>query len=196
MAFAGLGAAEVLRRYPDHALAAALLNDAAAAIGRPAPDANWPWPQAKLTYANAVLAEVLIAAGNLLDDRTRLDHGLALLEWLHEVQTNDGRLSVVAAGGWQRRAPRTAFDQQPIEVAALADAFVAAADASGDVRWHTALSQAVAWFLGGNDAGVVMWDPQTGGGYDGLTPHGPNRNQGAESTLALLSTLQHGRRLT
>jgi hypothetical protein len=37
-----------------------------------------------------------------------------------------------------------------------------------------------------------MWDPATGGGYDGLTPTGPNLNQGAESTLALISTLQHG----
>jgi hypothetical protein len=193
MAFAGLGAAEVLRSYPEHALAAALLNDAAVAIGVPSPEADWPWPQAKLTYANAALAEVLIAAGDLLADRTRLDHGLALLGWLHEVQTNDGRLSVVAAAGWQRRSPRTAFDQQPIEVAALADAFVTATGASGDGCWHAALSQAVGWFLGDNDASVVMWDPRTGGGYDGLTPHGPNLNQGAESTLALISTLQHGR---
>jgi hypothetical protein len=40
-----------------------------------------------------------------------------------------------------------------------------------------------------------MCDQETGGGYDGLTPDGPNRNQGAESTLALISTLQHGRTL-
>ena len=36
-----------------------------------------------------------------------------------------------------------------------------------------------------------MWDPETGGGYDGLTATGPNLNQGAESTLALITTLQH-----
>ncbi|GAA2376520.1 hypothetical protein GCM10010170_080700 [Dactylosporangium salmoneum] len=29
--------------------------------------------------------------------------------------------------------------------------------------------------------------------YDGLTPHGPNLNQGAESTLAFISTLQPAR---
>ena len=56
------------------------------------------------------------------------------------------------------------------------------------------MRQAVDWFLGDNDVGVPMWDPATGGGYDGLTPHGPNLNQGAESTLALISTLQHARR--
>ncbi len=27
-----------------------------------------------------------------------------------------------------------------------------------------------AWFLGDNDGQHVMWDPETGGGYDGLTP--------------------------
>lgn len=37
----------------------------------------------------------------------------------------------------------------------------------------------------------AMWDPSTGGGYDGLTPHGPNLNQ--ESTLAFISTPQHAR---
>jgi hypothetical protein len=41
----------------------------------------------------------------------------------------------------------------------------------------------------------VMYDPHTGGGYDGLKPDGPNLNQGAESTLALVSTLQHARTL-
>ena len=40
-----------------------------------------------------------------------------------------------------------------------------------------------------------MHDPQTGGGYDGLTPDGPNPNQGAESTLAMVSTMQHARAL-
>jgi hypothetical protein len=40
-----------------------------------------------------------------------------------------------------------------------------------------------------------MFDPLTGGGYDGLEADGRNANQGAESTLAFLSTMQHARRL-
>ena len=36
-----------------------------------------------------------------------------------------------------------------------------------------------------------MWDPVSGGGYDGLRADGPNLNQGAESTLALISTMQY-----
>ena len=71
----------------------------------------------------------------------------------------------------------------------------APATVDSDRRWVDGLDAAEAWFLGDNDGRHVMWDPDTGGGFDGLTPDGPNLNQGTESTLALLSTLQHARRL-
>ena len=46
-----------------------------------------------------------------------------------------------------------------------------------------------------DDAKVSMVDEETGGGADGPHRKGRSENQGAESTLTLLSTLQHGRRL-
>jgi hypothetical protein len=195
MAFAGLGAAEVLRHDPDNSAAAALLTDAAAAAGNPGEHSDWPWPEQQLTYANAVLAEVVIAAGDLTGDGPLLATGVRMLTWLHGIQLVDGGLCVIPAAGWRRGAPRRRHDQQPIEVATLADACATAATATGDPRWHDGVRQAAAWFMGDNDASTPMWDPATGGGYDGLTPHGANLNQGAESTLALLSTLQHARRL-
>lgn len=196
MVFAGLGAAEVLRRHPRDEGAAALLADAADAVGPPRDDwPDWVWPQQRLTYANAALAEVTILAGQHAGDAALLDRGLRMLAWLHDAQTVDGRLSMVAVAGWQRHGPRERYDQQSIEVAALADACASAARVTGDPAWNCGVQQAVAWFAGHNDQQAPMWDPATGGGYDGLTPHGPNRNQGAESTLALLSTLQHHRRL-
>lgn len=190
MAYAGLGAAEVLRADPGNTVAAALLRDAATAVGEPGPDPLWPWPWARLTYGNASLAEVVIAAGHLLHDDALLAGGLRMLSWLHGVQEHDGRLSVVAAAGWGRDTPRDRYDQQPIEVAALADAAATAAAATGRPDWVLVVRQAAGWFRGDNDGGTVMWDPMTGGGFDGLTPDGPNLNQGAESTLALLSTMQ------
>lgn len=191
MTFAALGAAELLRVDPDNALAAALLADAAAAIGQPGPDPSWLWPHEQLTYANAALAEAVIAAGSLLDRPPILAAGLRMLAWLLDTQTSADHLSVVPVGGWQRGAPRLRHDQQPIEVAALADACAAAAAVTGEHVWRRGIRRSIAWFLGDNDVGAVMWDPETGGGYDGLTVHGPNLNQGAESTLALISTLQH-----
>ncbi|MER7888519.1 glycosyltransferase [Micromonospora sp. NPDC094482] len=194
MAFAGLGAAEVLRRHPGHAAAAALLADAAGTVGGPGSDPRWPWPRQQLTYANAALAEVVITASQLRHGGPPLDDGLRMLAWLRDVQLRDGRLSVIPAGGWRRGAERLRHDQQPIEVAAFADACATAAAVTGDRDWDTGVHQAVGWFLGDNDVGTSMWDPETGGGYDGLTAHGPNLNQGAESTLALISTLQHAAR--
>jgi hypothetical protein len=195
MAFAGLGAAEVLRDDPRDEVAAALLADAATVIGLPDSDPDWVWPEPELTYANPALAEVVIAAGDLLGDEPLLTDGLRMLAWLCRMQEHQGHLSTVPVGGWRPGVPKHRHDQQPIEAAATADACATAAAVTGDERWDAPLFQAIAWFLGDNDTGTVMHDPRTGGGYDGLKPDGPNLNQGAESTLALLATLQHARTL-
>jgi hypothetical protein len=55
---------------------------------------------------------------------------------------------------------------------------------------------AAAWFEGANDSGLPMWEPETGGGYDGLLADCVNLNQGAESTVSVISTLQHAQRLS
>ncbi len=196
MAFAGLGAAEVLRADPRATEAAELLGDAATVIGLPSGTSpEWIWPEPELTYANPSLAEVLISAGDLLGDETLLRSGLRMLAWLCREQDHEGHLSVVPVGGWRPGVPKHRFDQQPIEAAATADACATAAAVTGDDRWDEQLFRAVAWFLGDNDGNQMMYDPLTGGCYDGLTATGPNVNQGAESTLALVSTLQHARTL-
>ena len=91
---------------------------------------------------------------------------------------------------------RPGFDQQPIEVSSLADACARAAAVDTSPIWPDGVRAAAAWFMGDNDAGEPMWDPDTGGGYDGLHADGVNGNQGAESTLAVISTLQHAQRLS
>ncbi|WP_051807444.1 glycosyl transferase [Actinoplanes subtropicus] len=191
MAFAALGAAELLRAEPDNEPAADLLADAVSAIGQPDKDPHWPWPHERLTYANAALAEAVIAAGDLLDRPPVLDAGLRMLTWLLDIQIDNDHLSVLPSAGWQRGGPRLRHDQQPIEVATLADACATAGRITGDHLWQRGVHRCIAWFLGDNDVNSVMWDRETGGGYDGLTLRGPNLNQGAESTLALIATLQH-----
>ncbi|MEV6303975.1 glycosyltransferase [Actinoplanes sp. NPDC051861] len=195
MTFAGLGAAEVLRADPRDRDAAQLLGDAATVIGVPGSDPDWVWPERELTYANPALAEVVVAAGDLLGDESLLADGLRMLSWLCDTQEHDGHLSTVPVGGWRPGAEKHRHDQQPIEAAATADACATAAAVTGDERWDAPLFQAIAWFLGDNDTGSVMYDPETCGCYDGLKADGPNLNQGAESTLALVSTLQHARTL-
>jgi hypothetical protein len=195
LAFAVLGAAEVVAAIPDHADARKLLVDGVAALGRPIDDDVWPWPEARLTYANAAIPEALIAAGAALDDDDAVDDGLRLLSWLVDNQTVDEHLSLVPVAGRSPGDAQPAFDQQPIEAAALADACARAFAVTGDDGWRIVVARCAGWFLGANDSGSRMYDPDTGGGYDGLEVDGANSNQGAESTLAWLLTLQHGRRL-
>jgi hypothetical protein len=193
MAFAALGAAELLTVHPDDGSARALLVDAADSMTRVRWNPGWPWPERRLTYANATLPEAMIAAGSALERPVLLKRGLDLLEWLLDRQSSHGHLSVTPVGGSgpEDRGPR--FDQQPIEVAALADACARASSVDSNRQWMDGVTAAANWFLGDNDRSVVMWDPETGGAFDGLEIDGANLNQGTESTLALLSTLQHAR---
>jgi hypothetical protein len=196
MAFAGLGAAELLRADPAHGPARLLLRDAARRIGGPRHISAWPWPEDRLRYANAALPEVLVAAGASLDDPVLLADGLCLLEWLMDVETSDGHLSVTPVAGRGPGDVAVGFDQQPIEVAALADACARAYAATGDDRWAHGLQLAATWFLGANDGGLILYDDVSGGCCDGLESAGRNENQGAESTLAALSTMQQARLLS
>jgi hypothetical protein len=102
----------------------------------------------------------------------------------------------VPTTGWSLGEARPAFDQQPIEVAALADACQRAAAVTGDSSWLAGVEMAVAWFLGDNDTKIPLLDERTGGGCDGLGRTSRSRNQGAESTLAMISVMQQGLRLT
>ena len=67
MAFAALGAAELLSVQPDDKSARSLLADAADSMTTVRWDAGWPWPERRLTYANATVPEAMIAAGSALD---------------------------------------------------------------------------------------------------------------------------------
>lgn len=194
MAFAALGAAELLAVQPRHGAARALLTDYAAGLAGPGRDSAWPWPEPRLCYANAVLPEAMIATGVALQDATLRQRGLDLLAWLIDAETVGDHFSPTPAGGRAPGDARPGFDQQPIEISTLADACARAAAVDPGELWPRSVQAAAAWFTGANDAGLPMWDPRTGGGFDGLHADGVNQNQGAESTLAVLSTMQHARR--
>jgi hypothetical protein len=191
MAFAAVGAGELLAVQPRHFEARRLLADAIDVVGLIGDDPVWPWPEERLSYANAAIAEALIVAGHVLVRDDALATGLSLLRWLLDRQTLDGHLSAVPVGGCAPDDRPPMFDQQPIEIAALADACARAYAVTGDADWRHGVDLAIAWFGGANDIGMAMSDPVTGGGFDGLGRDGPNLNQGAESTLALITTMQH-----
>ena len=71
----------------------------------------------------------------------------------------------------------------------------AAFEATGNARWAKAATQAYRWFLGANDGGAALADPDRGACHDGLEAGGVNRNEGAESTLVWLLSVERIREL-
>jgi glycosyltransferase involved in cell wall biosynthesis len=190
MAFAMLGAASMLAAHPGHALSTHILERFGAdliALLDEARRPQWEWFEIVLAYDNARLPEALIRAGAALGRDDMVACGLATLGWIVGRQTApDGGFRAVGTESFGRAyAEPMQFDQQPLEAQATVDACIAAFDTTGDARWADEAMRAYRWYLGQNDLGLPLATAQDGGCFDGLTPGGLNRNQGAESILAL-----------
>ncbi|MFZ0013046.1 MAG: glycosyltransferase, partial [Acidimicrobiia bacterium] len=188
-AYAALGAAEVVESAGSFQPAVDLLDRTTKMLTR-ASQAAIPWPEARLTYDNARIPEALLAAGLVLGDERRTAVGMRLIEWLVGRETTGVQFSFTPVAGRAVGDCGPAFDQQPIEAWAMADACQRAFVVTGDCRWRGLAMRAGTWLFGKNDADAVMYDEGSGATYDGLTAIGVNLNQGAESTLAGLGILQ------
>lgn len=192
MVFATLGAAQVLEVLPGNKPALGIIQDTVSMLPDPAGE-TWAWPEPMLTYANGAIPEAMMLAGFHVNNDNLIRQGRHALEWLWNLQSTAGRLSVIPHSGWTSGDLLPAFDQQPIEVAALVDACATAYDVSSDPVWLERIDIGRRWFDGHNDGGIPMHDPATGGGYDALTVDGRNDNRGAESTVAFMSVDQRAR---
>src|SRR5665648_601161 len=74
MAYAALGGCEVLGVRPGDSVALGLLTDARTRLGSAPANPAWPWPEARLSYANAVLPEALVGIGAALGDERLGEH--------------------------------------------------------------------------------------------------------------------------
>ena len=151
----------------------------------------WQWFEDVLSYDNAALPQALLAAGLDLERAELTDAGLSALSWLIHVQLGGGShfVPIGSNGFYPRGGARARFDQQPVEAAVTVSACLEADQVTGDHRWYEEATRAFEWFLGRNDLGLSLYDPLTGGCRDGLHPDRVSQNEGAESTLALLTAL-------
>lgn len=188
-AYAALGAAEVITESPAFQPAIELLDRTSTLMTTTARSVI-PWPEVRLSYDNARIPEALIAAGVALEDERRTALGIHLLEWLVGNESRGDHFSFTPAGGRRPGDQDPTFDQQPLEAWAMADACHRAWSVTGEPAWRVRALRAGRWLMGRNDTGVVLYDTETGGTFDGLTPDGVNANQGAESALAGIGALQ------
>jgi len=152
---------------------------------------DWPWPEENLTYANARIPQALIIGGQRQQNETILQAGIESLTWLVNLQTDPkGYFVPIGNHGWHKKnGTRARFDQQPVEALSMISACRESYNVTGDGKWILQAQRCLDWFLGFNDLNTPLYDYTTGGCCDGLTANGPNRNQGAESTLSWLLSL-------
>ena len=191
-AFALLGMEEYLKSFPGDRDAQRVSSFLTLRLvdnynGNQSPD--WRWFENVLAYSNARLPQAVLSAGSRNLNHEMISIGLAALNWLNEVQhsTESGHFIPIGSQGFYRKGcDRARFDQQPVEAGGAVSACLEAYRITADVRWRKEAWSVFNWFLGGNDLGVALYDPTTGGCRDGLHPERVNENQGAESTLAFL----------
>lgn len=152
---------------------------------------QWPWCEDIATYDNPRIAQALILAGRFTGDEDMKNIGLSGLEWLMDRQIGmDGCFRPIGSNGfWKRGEDAALHDQQPLEAAAAVSACIEAFNATGDPIWKISAKRAFEWFLGRNDLRLPLYDPSTGGCFDGLHDNRVNQNQGGESTLSFLLAL-------
>jgi hypothetical protein len=194
VAFAILGLVERLSDPKTNSVPIDVLRDLAnklhaALKGNASKD--WFWFEPTATYCNAVLPHALLAAATYLSNPDMQDDALAALDWVAKLQTNsEGLFSAVGCNGFACKSGENAeFDQQPVEAWTSIAAYSAAYRVTQDHIWIERAENAFRWFLGANQIGAPLYDENTGGCRDGLHVDRVNQNQGAESTLAFLSSL-------
>ena len=195
-AFGILGIHEYLRRFDGDRRAGQVRDELAGrllALYRRCRTDDWRWFEDRLTYCNAVLPHALLMCGQWLPNSAMTTAALESLEWLVALQRSTpvgGHFVPIGSNGFYvQGGERARFDQQPVEAQTTAAACLEAYRGTGDERWRKEARRAFEWFLGRNDLGLPVYDPNTGGCGDGLHPDRLNHNQGAESTLAFLQTL-------
>ena len=193
LAYCILGLCDYLKQFPGASdikrhveLAAGGLIDRY----REARGPHWDWFERWLTYDNAVLPHALFVAGLTLGNEEYIEAAAETTDFLLQTTFDGDHFSFIGTQGWYEQGKaRAAFDQQPVEVAAMVMALRSAYDATKESRYLSLQRTAFDWFLGTNDLHVALYDFRTKGCSDGLMHSGVNGNQGAESMVSFLLSL-------
>jgi len=148
---------------------------------------HWEWFEGYLTYANSILPEAMLYAWLLTREPVYKDIALSSLDFLLSQTFNDNGIVVITNKNWlQRGALPMHFGEQPIDVAYTILTLSKFYEVFKNEEYRQKLETAFNWFLGKNHLHQIIYNPCTGGCYDGLEATNVNLNQGAESTLSYL----------
>jgi glycosyltransferase involved in cell wall biosynthesis len=150
-------------------------------------ESDWHWFEAYLTYDNAILSESLLYAYLVTKDEAYREIAEESFHFLLENIFTKEQIKVISNQGWlQKRTGRKEYGEQPVDIAGTIMALSAFYSVSGKEEYLDKQKIAFSWFLGNNHLRQIIYNPATGGCYDGLEEHNINLNQGAESTVSYL----------
>jgi len=150
-------------------------------------DKNWEWFEGYLTYGNSILPEAMLCAWLMTDDPTYKDIAKSSLNFLLSKTYNATGIDVISNKSWlQKGKERGHFGEQPIDVAYTIMTLGLFYDVFHDDDYLQKLHIGFNWFLGANRLKQIVYNPCTGGCYDGMEETHVNLNQGAESTISYL----------
>jgi len=148
---------------------------------------KWEWFEGYLTYANSILPEAMLYAWLMTNDHSYEFIAKSSLQFLLSHTFNDNGINVISNRTWLHKGQeRGQFGEQPIDVAYTIMTLAIFFDVFHDDDYREKLHIAFDWFLGANRLQQIVYNPCTGGCYDGLEETHVNLNQGAESTLSYL----------
>lgn len=148
---------------------------------------DWRWFEDDLRYANGILPYAMAAAYELTKNPDYLEIAIQSFAWLDSVSRVADTPSPIGQDGWYFKGKeRALYDQQPLEAADM----VLVADklykiTKNDLYLEKALEW-MSWYYGNNLLGALIYNEETRGIFDALTPRGVNSNQGAESIATFL----------
>ena len=148
---------------------------------------KWAWFESYLTYANSLLPEAMLCAYVETGKITYKITAISSFDFLLSVIFQGDKIKVVSNQGWHFKGETAhQFGEQAIDVAYTILALSRFYDTFGDDDYLTKMEDAFDWFLGKNHLNHIVYNPCTGGCYDGLEETQVNLNQGAESTVSYL----------
>jgi glycosyltransferase involved in cell wall biosynthesis len=148
---------------------------------------NWQWYEHYLTYANAVLPEAMLLAGKCTNSKLYKDTAKKTFDFLLSITHHKDQISVISnIGRHHEGQEKKPFGEQPIEFAYTILALDCFFEEYKEEKYLKQLKDTFDWFLGNNHLHQIIYNPCTGGCYDGLEEHHVNLNQGAESTVSYL----------
>ena len=148
---------------------------------------KWEWFEGYLTYANSILPEAMLYAWLSTGEAIYKEIALSSLNFLLSQTFNENGIEVISNRNWLHKGHEPGhFGEQPIDVAYTIMTLSKFYDVFMEEEYHLKMETAFNWFLGENRLHQIIYNPCTGGCYDGLEETHVNLNQGAESTLSYL----------